>query len=123
MVHIISVLLAEGIPASILKLAAEATGLKGGAKLTTALSAIGPGGMYGGIMTLSLIQLSSYFISEFSIEHIYLCVIEELCKSDISYEELMDKIDKFHISSGLKLKLKEKVEMTRCDNSKEVVDR
>ena len=59
MEKIVSKIAALGVPGLILITAIGATGLAGGAAITTALAAIGPGGMIGGIVTLGVIGLIS----------------------------------------------------------------
>lgn len=106
---IISTIAAEGIPSWVLHHALQATGFYGGARYTTALSALGPGGMLGGMISLAVIQAISFLLSETAIERIYICVIRELYKEGISQEEILDTIDGYHISRGLKERLKEEV--------------
>ena len=48
---IVSKVAALGVPGLVLVIAINATGLAGGAAITTALAALGPGGMKGGIAT------------------------------------------------------------------------
>lgn len=52
---IISKVAALGVPGLILVVAIAASGLSGAAAITVALAALGPGGIIGGIATLSLL--------------------------------------------------------------------
>jgi len=52
---LVSKIAALGIPGLVLVTAIGATGLAGGAAITTALAALGPGGILGGIATLGII--------------------------------------------------------------------
>ena len=49
---LVSKVAALGVPGLVLVVAIGATGFAGGAAITTALAALGPGGMIGGIATL-----------------------------------------------------------------------
>ena len=59
---------AFGLPGVVLMIAMSATGLAGGAALTTALAALGPFGMIGGIVLLATIGLLSDNIAELGYE-------------------------------------------------------
>ncbi len=81
----------------------------GGAAIVAALSAIGPGGIIGGIATLGVIGIISSAISEFGMDAIFGAVVKELIKRGESKDSILKKIDKFPISKSLKAKLREKV--------------
>ncbi|MGO8433483.1 hypothetical protein, partial [Rhizobium johnstonii] len=65
MYKIVSKIAALGVPGLVLTVAIGATGLAGGAAITTALAAIGPGGMIGGLVKLGVIGLISEGISKY----------------------------------------------------------
>ena len=109
---IISVLSAEAIPAGVLYHALRATGLHGGARYTTAFSALGPGGIAGGLATLAVIQALSFVLSEEVIKYLYLCVIQQLYKEGMQLKEISNIIDSYPISKEMKDSLKK---MCRCD--------
>lgn len=110
MEKIVSKIAALGVPGLILITAMSATGYAGGAALTTALSAIGPGGMLLGIATLGVIGLISEGLTEFGFDVIFAAVIKELYKKGESKESISRKIEKYPVSKSLKRKLKEKLE-------------
>lgn len=112
---LISTLTAEGIPAIILKLALDATGQKGGARLTTALASLGPGGMIGGLITLGVAQAASFFITEKLIEKIFLCVIHQMMKDGTTPDEIVAAINTYKISDGLKERLRKEVSLTHIN--------
>ncbi|MFI3805820.1 hypothetical protein [Vagococcus fluvialis] len=93
-----------GIPAIILLVAMSATGLAGAAALTSALAALGPFGMIGGMALLLFIGLSADKLTEFGYEKITNLVIQEQLKK-YSKEEMISKIKKYPISKGMKLKV------------------
>ena len=62
---LVSKIAALGIPGLVLVTAIGATGLAGGAAITTALAALGPGGILGGIATLGIIGLISEGIAQY----------------------------------------------------------
>ena len=97
-------LAAGGIDAFILHIAERATGLKGGAQLTTALAGIGfyRSGMKGGLMTLGAIGLTTFTLSQKGIEMIFRGVIRELLRRGESSASLEAKIDNFPVSAALK---------------------
>jgi len=103
---IISALTAEGIPALLLHLAITASGQNGGARLTKALSSLGPGGMIGGLITLGVIQAGSFLITEETIEWVYTCAIHQMLKDGVSQEDVISRINSYKISSGLRERLR-----------------
>lgn len=106
---IVSKIAALGVPGLVLMIAISATGLAGGAALTAALAALGPGGMIGGIATLSAIGLISEAIAEYGFDAIFSAVVKELYKRGESKESLLEKINKYPVSKNLKIKLKENI--------------
>ena len=98
-----------GIPAIILLVAMGATGLVGAPALTAALAAWGPFGMIGGIALLGVIGLSADKIAEFGYEKITVLVIKEQLKT-LSKENMIQKVSKYPISKGMKLKIIDYIE-------------
>lgn len=80
MEKIVSRLAAFGIPSLVLIIAINATGYAGGAAIVTALAALGPGGILGGIATLGIIGLTVQALSEFGLEVLFSAVVAELIK-------------------------------------------
>ena len=105
---LVSKIAALGIPGLVLVTAIGATGLAGGAAITTALAALGPGGILGGIATLGIIGLISEGIAQY--DAIFSAVIKELYRKGETKEEILRKIKKYPISKELKRKLKENIE-------------
>ena len=66
---IVSKIVALGVPGLVLFVALSATGYAGAAAITTALAAIGPFGILGGIASLGILALFSQAITEYG----YLC--------------------------------------------------
>ena len=106
---IVSKIATLGIPGLIFMVALSATGLAGGAAITAALAALGPGGMIGGIATLGIIGLISEAITEYGFDTIFSAVVNELYKRGENIDSLLKKIDKYPVSKSLKSKLKEKL--------------
>ena len=75
---LVSKIAALGIPGLVLVTAISATGLAGGAAITTALAALGPGGILGGITTLDIIGLISEGIAQYGVDAIVSAVVKEL---------------------------------------------
>lgn len=97
---IVSKIVALVVPGLVLFVALSATAI------TTALAAIGPFGILGGIAFLGIIALFSQAITEFGFERIYVQVIKELIKKGETKESILKKIDSYKISKQLKLELK-----------------
>ena len=107
MEKIVSKIAALGVPGLILITAIGATGLAGGAAITTALAAIGPGGMIGGIVTLGVIGLISEGITEYGFDAIFNAVVKELYKRGETKNSILKKIEKYPVSKQLKRKLRD----------------
>ena len=107
MERIVSKIAALGVPGLILITAIGATGLAGGAAITTALAAIGPGGMIGGIVTLGVIGLISEGITEYGFDAIFNAVVKELYKRGETKNSILKKIEKYPVSKQLKRKLRD----------------
>lgn len=93
-----------GIPAIILLVVMSATGLAGAAAFTAALAALGPFGMLGGAGLLLLIGLFADKITEFGYEKIITMVIKEQLKTNTK-EDMIEKVKKYPITKGMKLKV------------------
>ncbi len=93
---------ALGVPGLILTVAIELTGLAGAAALTTALAALGPGGMIGGIMTLCIIGCIADAIAEFGFDAIAEGVVRELYARGESAESLRYVVSRYPVSRKLK---------------------
>lgn len=108
--QIIKKVAALGVPGLVLVAAIELTGLYGAAAMTTALASIGPGGMFGGVITLCLIGVIADGIAEYGFDAIAKGVLRELyCKGE-SKESIKKKIRKYPVSSKLKSRLCEIVD-------------
>ena len=95
---IVSKIAALGVPGLVLTVAIGATGLAGGAAITTALAAIGPGGMIGGLVMLGVIGLISEGISKYGVDAIFSAVVKELYRRGETKEQLKQKIKRYPIS-------------------------
>ena len=95
-------LAAGGVPAIILHVAKCATGLEGGAKLTTALAGIGPGGMNGGLVTLGAVELFAFTLSKQVISMHYRSKICKFLEKGKSPAFIEAEIDRYFISNELK---------------------
>lgn len=107
--ELVSKIAALGVPGMILITAMNATGFAGAAAITTALAAIGPAGMLGGIATLGIIALITDGLSKYGYEAIMTAVIQQKYKEGYNKEYLLYDIEHRKISKSLKLKLIEKV--------------
>lgn len=110
MEKVVSKLAMLGVPGLVLLVAISASGYAGGAAIITALVAIGPGGIIGGIVTLALIGMVTEAIAEFGFEVIFKAVLKELYAKGTTKSEILEKINNYPITKGLKFKLKNYVE-------------
>lgn len=99
-----------GIPALIFIIVMSTTGLAGAAAVTAALALLGPGGMIGGVVLLIAIGAGSSVIAKYG----YSAIISATCKKimekeRLSKDEMCAKIDTYHITKGLKEKVKAKI--------------
>lgn len=106
---LVSKIAALGVPGLFLLIAIDATGLSGAAAITAALAALGPAGILGGIAFLGIIGLLSQSITEFGIDAIFKAVVRELYKKGETKDSILKKIEGYHVSKSLKIKLKEKL--------------
>ena len=113
---VVGKIVALGVPGLVLLMAIEATGLAGAAALTTALAAIGPFGMLGGIATLGIIVVVSQGIIEYGFETLFKQVVKELIKNGETKESILSKINSYWVSKSLKLKLVEVLEKNWNEN-------
>ena len=107
---IVSKVAALGVPGLILVVTMGATGFAGAAALTTALVALGPGGMIGGIAVLGVAGLLVQGLTEFGFDAIFTAVVKELYKKGETKESILKKIEGYPVSKSLKRKLKEELE-------------
>ena len=108
--QIIKKIAALGVPGLVFMVAIELTGLAGAAAITTALAALGPGGIVGGVMTLCALSVIADGIAEYGFDEIAKGVICELyCKGE-SKESIKVKVSKYPISSKMKNNLYEVVD-------------
>lgn len=109
MEKVISKVVALGVPGLVLLIAMGATGLAGGAAITTALAALGPFGILGGIATLGVIGLVSQGVTEYGFDVIFTGVIKELYKKGETKESILKKVQGYPISKSLKRKLVDEI--------------
>lgn len=103
--QIIKKIAALGVPGLVFMVAIEFSGLVGAAALTTALAALGPGGIVGGVMTLCVLGVIADGIVEYGFDAIVKGVLKELYCRGESKEGIKEKVSKYPISSKLKSNL------------------
>lgn len=103
--QIIKKIAALGVPGLVFMVAIEFSGLVGAAALTTALAALGPGGIVGGVMTLCVLGVIADGIVEYGFDAIVKGVLKELYCRGESKEDIKEKVSKYPISSKLKSNL------------------
>lgn len=109
MEKLISKLAALGVPGLVLLIAVSTSGYVGAAAIVAALSALGPGGIVGGIATLALIDVITHGLAEYGVVAISSALVKELLKKGESKQTILEKIEKYPISKSLKSRLREEV--------------
>ena len=109
MEKLISKLAALGVPGLVLLIAVSTSGYVGAAAIVAALSALGPGGIVGGIATLALIGVITHGLAEYGLDGISSALVKELLKKGESKQTILEKIEKYPISKSLKSRLREEV--------------
>lgn len=99
-----------GIPALVFLIVMSTTGLFGAAAITSALALIGPAGMIGGIVTLIILGSGASIITKYGYSAIITATTKKIMeKENLSFEQICAKIDGYHITKGLKEKVKAKI--------------
>ena len=105
MEKVISKIAALGVPGLILLVAIHATGLVGAAAITTALAAIGPGGIIGGVIFLVAAGIISDGLAEWGFDTLFEGVIRQLYLNGETKESIKRKISEYPLTGKLKAKL------------------
>lgn len=109
-----------GVPVLILVMFMGASGYVGAAAFTTALAAIGPGGMVGGVITLLASVPIANAVVKYGIDSVFNAVLKELLKEgEETKQSIIHKIQKYPLSKSQKLKMKEMVENYYLSTEKE----
>lgn len=103
--ELVSQLAAIGIPALVLLLTMASTGLAGAAAMTASLSLLGPGGMFGGILTLLVGGVLTEVVTRFGIETVISLVIARMYQNGETQASIEERINGMLISKKLKLKI------------------
>lgn len=107
---IVSKIAGLGVPGLVLMVAINATGLAGAAAITTALAAIGPGGMLGGVACLMTSVLILDGITEWGFDALFASVVRQLHKRGETKESIQKQISKYPVTKKLKAQLLLEVE-------------
>lgn len=99
-----------GVPALVFLIIMSTTGLAGAAAITATLALLGPGGMIGGIITLTVIGAGASVIAKYGYSAIITATCKKIMQKDnLTQEQMCEKIDKSPITKGLKEKVKTKI--------------
>ena len=107
---VIEKIVALGVPGLVLVIVVAAVGPAGGAAIVTALAVLGSPfgmGMWAGLAVLGLLVLIANAIAEYGVEAVAKRVIKGLEEKGLSKKEILDKVERYPISKGLKLTLKD----------------
>lgn len=108
MEKIVSKIAALGVPGLILTVLIHAAG-GGLSGFLIAMSVLGPGGFWGGMVTLGVIGLISQGLTQYGLEAMCSDISDELIRRGETRESILAKIERCPISSDLKRKLREQV--------------
>ena len=109
-----------GVPGLVLLVAVASTGLSGEAAIVAALATLGgPFGMFAGIGTVVVSGFIAAAISKFGFEEIFKRVLKKLKEQGKTKEDILQKIDRYPIARGLKLKLKDYIKNMKCEETDE----
>ena len=98
-----------GLPAVVLLITMATTGLAGAAAVTTALAALGPGGMIGGIVLLGIIGLAGDMLAKYGLDVLLVAIYQERLKTE-KRQALCQEIKGLWITDDLKRRLKEVIQ-------------
>ena len=105
MEKIVSKLAGLGVPALVFMVAINATSLTGAAAITTALAAIGPCGMIGGVICLLICGTILDGFTEWGFNSLFAGVVRQLYKNGETKGSIKRKISKYPITKKLKKQL------------------
>lgn len=108
--RIIEKLSGLGVASLLFVIVVNSTGYVGAAAITAALSAMGPGGMIGGITTFGVVCLVMEGITKYGIEKLLRELVAKLYIDGETKENILNKISKSPISMQKKLMLIKYVE-------------
>jgi len=113
MEKVVSKIAGMGVPGLILLVTINATGLIGAAAITTALAAIGPGGIVGGVTFLVASGLVVDALAEWGFDALFTGVVRQLYLNGETKESIKRKISKYPLTKKLKTKLYHEVDKYR----------
>ena len=114
---IVNKIVALGVPGLVLFVTMGIVGWSGAVAITTSLALLGgPIGMLGGIGLLVLLGLISHAIAEYGMERIYRAVLAGLREKGLTKQDILNTIEGYLITRGLKAKLKEYIRQQPCDD-------
>ena len=94
----------------------------GAAAMTSSLAVLGPLGMVGGITVLLVLVLIARELTEKGFKQLFQAVLIKLKESGKTHEEILEKINGYPISKGLKAKLREFIEKYSEESDEEMDD-
>lgn len=113
------IIAALGVPGLVLVMLMAASPWYGAAAMTSSLAILGgPLGMAGGLAALPVLTLIAILLTRFGFEQVFQAVLNGLRKKGKTKEEILEIIDSYPISKGLKRKLRELIE-EYCEENKE----
>lgn len=91
-----------GLPFVVLLITMATTGLAGAAAITAALAMLGPGGMIGGIVLLSMVGLAGDMLAKHGLEALLKGIYKQRLINGEPLQKLIDEINWLPISDDLK---------------------
>lgn len=100
--RVAEILASLGVPGLIFAIIAGTSGLSGAAAVTFTLSAFGPGGMIGGLLSFGFIGLVSFYASKYGAQALIKAVVERLRGNGLSRDEIWQQVQAYPVSNDIK---------------------
>ncbi len=94
---LVSLLVGLGVPGFILFVLATSSGLAGAAAITSALVALGPGGMVGGLVTAGVLAIISAAVTAYGFKTVLKAVIRGFLKKGTSKADLINALGRVEV--------------------------
>lgn len=91
-----------GVPGLIFTIIAASSGLTGAAAITFTLSAFGPGGMLGGLISFGIVGLVCFYTTKYGGQAVIKAVVKKLQDRGQSRDEIWVQVQAYPVSNDLK---------------------
>ena len=95
--RLVAALIGLGVPGFILFVLATYSGLAGGAAITAALVALGPGGMVGGLVTAGVLVLITAAVTAHGLPKVFAAVVRGFLNAGTPKDDLLGALKKIKL--------------------------